>query len=185
MTVKASHQEDLLQQSYAYGASPLTPTSRTSPLKTFLFGDFIAHSLASKVHSALFAGIAHPWSYVLFKSSGASLFLPALKSANIIGCAVAMPYKVSLLSAVDAVTDEARTIGAINTVFLRKNPDNDSTRYIGTDTDTFSIRESFLQSFPRILGQCAARPALVIGGGGAAQSAVLEMARREQGLCRE
>jgi quinate dehydrogenase len=163
--------EDTIQASYKYGTSPLTPSSLTTPHETFLIGYPIAHSMAPLLHSTLFKGLNIPWTYKLLESKTSEPFLPSLKSPNVIGCAVTMPYKVSLLPSVDAVTDEARILGAINTVFLRKDAAGE-TRYIGTNTDTIGVRESLVRNFPDILEHSVGKPGLIIGGGGACRSAV-------------
>lgn len=136
-----------------------------------MFGYPIAHSMAPLLHATLFKGVSLPWAYTLLETQDASEFLPALKQQDVIGCAVTMPYKVSMMSAVDEVTDEGRIIGAINTVFLRKAADG-SIRYIGTNTDCIGVREAFLQNFPDIVSKSTGKPGLVIGGGGACRAAI-------------
>lgn len=81
-----------------------------------------------------------------------------------------MPHKVSILQHLDELTDECRDVGACNTIFLRTSPDG-GRRFCGTNTDVIGVRESFLQnvSDPSVFEH---KPALVIGGGGAARSAV-------------
>ncbi|KAJ5907391.1 NAD(P)-binding protein [Penicillium taxi] len=163
--------EDILAASYKYGAPYVSSVHRSEKLKTFLFGYPIAHSMAPLLHATLFKGLSVPWTYSLKETQDSTEFLPALKQPDIVGCAVTMPYKVSLLPAVDEVTEEGRMVGAINTVFLRRAADG-STRYIGTNTDTIGVRESFLQNCPGVLAQSAGKPALVIGGGGACRAAI-------------
>ncbi|OAL00303.1 NAD-P-binding protein [Phaeosphaeriaceae sp. SRC1lsM3a] len=163
---------DTLQSSYVYGTSIVTEDQRSAPLKTYLFGYPIAHSLAPLLHSTLFKEQNVPWSYTLVESLDRSDFLPKLKASNCIGAAVTMPHKVSFMTECDRVTDEAIAIGAINTIFLRKHKTSHETLFIGTNTDAIGIREAFLQKFPDILSRSQDRPALVIGGGGACRSAV-------------
>ncbi|OCL07636.1 NAD-P-binding protein [Glonium stellatum] len=163
--------EDILQASYAYGSSPLSATSLSEPRQTFLFGYPIAHSMAPTLHATLFEGLKVPWTYRLLETPDTSLFLPALKDPACIGCAITMPHKVALISAVDDITDEGRMIGAINTVFQRKSSSG-KLRYIGTNTDCVGVREAFLQNFPDILLESQGAPGLVIGGGGACRSAI-------------
>jgi quinate dehydrogenase len=163
--------EDTLEASFKFGSSFLTPRSRSEPLRTFLFGYPIAHSLAPLLHSTLFQGVSLPWTYTLHETQDASKFLPALRQPSVVGCAVTMPYKVAMMSSVDGVTEEGRMIGAINTVFLRKARDG-STRYIGTNTDCVGVCEAFLQNFPDLPRRAHGRPALVIGGGGACRAAI-------------
>jgi quinate dehydrogenase len=82
-----------------------------------------------------------------------------------------MPHKVTLVSAVDHVTEEGRLIGAINTVFVRKTASGTRT-YIGTNTDCVGVREAFLQNFPDVRARAEGKAALVIGAGGASRAAV-------------
>ena len=171
MAGQGAYSEDILEASYAYGASPLTPTSLAEHRETFLFGYPITHSMAPILHATLFKGLSIPWSYKLLETADTSLFLPALKAPACIGCAVTMPHKVALVSAVDAITEEARVIGAINTVFQRKSPSGEI-RCIGTNTDCVGVREALLQNFPEILLASQGAAGLVIGGGGACRSAI-------------
>lgn len=167
--------EDILAASFKYGASSLTENSRAQPLRTFLFGYPISKSLAPLLHATLFKSVDLPWTYELHETQDASEFLPSLKEDDIVGCAVTMPYKLAMISAVDEVTEEGRMIGAINTVFLRKDPKTHSTRYIGTNTDCVGVREAFLQNYPNILERSRGKPALLIGGGGASRAAIYSL----------
>lgn len=90
-----------------------------------------------------------------------------------------MPHKVAILNHLDELTPECRAVGACNTMYVRDEPDSSSPTgfkrvYCGTNTDVIGVRDSFLQTIPE--DQHAAvfrnRPGLVIGGGGAARSAV-------------
>jgi quinate dehydrogenase len=177
-TKKASDgQDELLSSSYQYGSSPLSPTSLNTPHRTFLIGNPISHSLAPLLHNTLFSSLNIPWNYSLLESPTSAPFHDALHQPDVIGCAVTMPYKVELSTAVDHLTPEARTLGAINTVFLRKDAASGKTVYVGTNTDTFGIRESFLRNIPNVLEQSKGKPGLIIGGGGAARSAVYALWR--------
>jgi quinate dehydrogenase len=80
-----------------------------------------------------------------------------------------MPHKVAILKHLDGLTDEGKDVGAVNTLFIRE--DSTGKRlFMGTNTDVIGIRESFLRNAKPESFQN--RPALVIGGGGAARSAV-------------
>lgn len=95
-----------------------------------------------------------------------------------------MPHKVAILKHLDELTPECRAVGACNTLYVRDEPDASSptgTRrlFCGTNTDVVGVRESFLQNVPNATASddnnnhvFRHRPALVIGGGGAARSAV-------------
>ncbi|KAI0011832.1 NAD(P)-binding protein [Xylariaceae sp. FL0662B] len=162
---------DILKSSYQYGTSALDQSSRSRPLRTFLFGYPLHNSLAPLLHTKTFEGLSIPWTYSPMETQDPSRFIPSLKAPDVIGCAVTMPYKVSMMSVVDEVTAEGKVIGAINTVFIRRAHDG-SPRYIGTNTDCIGVRESFLQNFTEVLENSTGKPGLVIGGGGACRSAI-------------
>ena len=174
--------EDILATSFRYGTSYIkSQTGREKP-RVFLFGHPIAHSMAPLLHSTFFKGTSVSPTYDLLETKDTSKFLPALKEPGTIGCAITMPHKTTLISTLDDVTEEGSTIGAINTVFLRKASDG-TTRYIGTNTDAIGIREAFLQNYPGILERAAGKPGLVIGAGGACRAAIYTL-RKWMGVSR-
>lgn len=81
-----------------------------------------------------------------------------------------MPHKVAILKHLDGLTPEGRDVGAVNTLFIREDPATGKRLFMGTNTDVIGIRESFFRNAAPESFQN--RPALVIGGGGAARSAV-------------
>ena len=85
------------------------------------------------------------------------------------GSGVTMPHKLAIISELDDLTPEARAVGACNTVFWRNS------QLIGTNTDIVGVRESFYQNVSRDVFE--GRPGLVLGGGGAARSAVYALVK--------
>ncbi|KAL9087871.1 MAG: hypothetical protein Q9165_006433 [Trypethelium subeluteriae] len=83
-----------------------------------------------------------------------------------------MPHKVSIVSHLDALEPAATAVGACNTIFVRKDLKTGHRRLIGTNTDVVGIRDAFYQNILNPEEVFQGRPALVIGGGGAARSAV-------------
>src|ERR1700761_8132388 len=90
-----------------------------------------------------------------------------------------MPHKVAILKHLDELTPEGLDVGACNTVMIQKNPDG-SRKYVGTNTDVTGIRESFYQNVKNPERVFHNRPGMVIGGGGAARSAVYTLRRMMQ-----
>lgn len=97
-----------------------------------------------------------------------------------------MPHKVAIIPHLDELTPECRAVGACNTMYVRDEPDASSPTgfrriFCGTNTDVIGVRESFLQNIPPSEHDSVFRnrPGLVIGGGGAARSAVYAL---RQGL---
>jgi quinate dehydrogenase len=83
-----------------------------------------------------------------------------------------MPHKVAICKHLDALTDIGRDVGACNTIFTRTNPDTNCREYVGTNTDVVGIRDAFYENISDPDACFHGRPAMVVGGGGAARSAV-------------
>ncbi|OAK97699.1 hypothetical protein IQ06DRAFT_280332 [Phaeosphaeriaceae sp. SRC1lsM3a] len=135
----------------------------------YLFGHPIAHSMSPLLHQTVYDNLGLNWSQIPFDSTDMSLFLNLIKDPSFYGASVTMPHKVAILKHLDALTPEGRDVGAVNTLFIRQDASG-KRLFMGTNTDVIGIRESFLRNAaPETFED---RPALVIGGGGAARSAV-------------
>lgn len=82
-----------------------------------------------------------------------------------------MPNKVPILPYLDEMTEECRDVGACNTLFLRHG-EGGRRLLCGANTDVIGIRDSFYYNVETPDDVFHRRPALVIGGGGAARSAI-------------
>ena len=73
----------------------------------------------------------------------------------------------------DFLTDEGRSVGACNTVFIRED-ENGNRLLCGTNTDTVGVRDAFYNNLTTDWEDAFfhGRPGLVLGGGGAARSAI-------------
>jgi quinate dehydrogenase len=87
-----------------------------------------------------------------------------------------MPNKVAFLDLLDELSEEATAIGAVNTSFVRLDK-HGNRRHVGTNTDCIGIREAILNQAPLASKAAQGRPVLVIGGGGAARSAIYSLWR--------
>ena len=79
-----------------------------------------------------------------------------------------MPNKVAIMDHLDEMTEECREVGACNTLFLKEQ--NGKRLFCGANTDVIGVREAFYQNVADHVFHD--KPAMVIGGGGAARSAV-------------
>lgn len=82
----------------------------------------------------------------------------ARNSANFVGFNVTMPYKSDIIGDLDRVSQEARAIGAVNTVVKRDR------ELVGENTDWMGFRDTLLH-------ESGFGTALVLGAGGAAAAA--------------
>lgn len=124
------------------------------------------------LHQTVYDGLGLKWSQFPLDSLDMDLFLRLRENPNFYGASVTMPHKVAILSHLDGLTPEGAAVGAVNTLFLREDPETGKRLFMGTNTDCIGIRESFYQNISSPAEVFEGRPGLVIGGGGAARSAV-------------
>lgn len=141
----------------------------------YLVGYPIAHSKSPSMHHAIYTTLGKPWGQVLCETTDLEGFLRYLKSdPKCMGSGVTMPYKVAVIPHLDELTDEGRSIGAVNTIVLKAGP-NGSRIYCGTNTDCLGIRDAF---FTNVRGSpYRGKPGLVVGGGGTCRAAVYALQR--------
>ena len=94
-------------------------------------------------------------------------WIDRMRTGVLHGLNVTVPHKVRILPLLDALTEEARAIGAVNTLFL------DAGRVLGDNTDA----PGFLADLD---SQLAPSPgyALILGAGGAARAVAFALSRR-------
>lgn len=124
-------------------------------MKYGLIGEKLGHSFSKEVHAAL-----ADYEYELLEIPADDLASFMLKR-EFKGINVTIPYKESVIPFLDEISDEAREIGAVNTVVNRDG------RLYGYNTDFFGMRALFLT-----LGVTAkARKVAILGSGGTAKTA--------------
>ncbi len=128
-------------------------------------GNPISHSLSPTMHNAGFEAFGMNAVYVPLEARDADDFVHFAKAMRFQGVSITAPFKVSLMSHVDAVETLARRVGAINTIVVR-----DAT-WIGTNTDV----EGFLAPLSQRMSLRGARVS-VLGAGGAARAVAVALA---------
>jgi shikimate dehydrogenase len=130
----------------------------------YLLGHPVAHSLSPAMHNAAFAALGLPHRYEARDVEPHRLAdtVEALRGPDVLGANITIPHKEAVLRLVDELADEARRIGAVNTVVRR------SSRLVGDNTDG--------QGFARALAAAgvdvAGKDVMVLGAGGAARACV-------------
>lgn len=127
----------------------------------------IGHSLSPRIHGYWLAQYDVDGAYVPLpvRPERVASALAALVVLGFRGTNVTIPYKEVVIPGLDAVSDTARAIGAVNTVVVQ-----DDGRLYGTNTDAYGFMEALRQGAPH--WHAAAGPALVLGAGGAARAVV-------------
>jgi shikimate dehydrogenase len=135
-----------------------------------IIGDPVAHSLSPTIHNAAFDASSLDWVYVAFPvpaGAGAEA-VRAMRMLGLGGLSVTMPHKVDAAAACDELSDDARTLGSVNTIVPLVSG---GLRGESTDGDGF-LRALAAEDF-----QPDGRSCLVLGAGGAARAIVLALGR--------
>jgi shikimate dehydrogenase len=138
-----------------------------------LIGGNILQSLSPALHEDAFAALNTVGHYHLMDVDvlpGRTLpdLLAAARTAGFAGLNVTFPFKEAVIPLLDAVSDEARQIGAVNTVVI-----DPSGRTTGHNTDRSGFRNAFIEAF----GSDAVRgkDVLQLGAGGAGRAVAFAM----------
>lgn len=134
-----------------------------------VFGDPVAHTLSPPMHQAAFKELGLNWVYVPFHVRPTQLkqAVDGVRAMGLQGVNVTVPHKVHVMRYVDEVDEEARLIGAVNTIV------NDDGRLIGYNTDGRGfVRSLELEGF-----DLHEKKVLLLGAGGAALAIASAVAR--------
>jgi len=137
-------------------------------VKTFgLIGNPLEHSFSKKYFTEKFKkdGIKD-CSYELFPLEDASELIELVQAdKTLCGLNVTVPFKRDVLELLDETEEEAKTIGAVNTIRIQRNTDNDKPRLIGYNTDVHGFKTSLLPLLKKKHSN-----ALVLGTGGSSKA---------------
>ncbi len=139
-----------------------------------LIGHPVAHSKSPAMQNAAFAHVGlSDWRYVLWDTPLEALparIREVSERAEVAGCNVTIPHKQSVMPYLNVVSEHARAIGAVNTIFKRD-------RYLlGENTDwTGFLADLAFHGVP--VGP--ETQALVLGAGGSARAVVYALASQE------
>lgn len=148
------------------------PTSATGLLA--VLGDPVRHSLSPTMHNAALAHAGIDAAYLALPTPPSALgsVVAGLAATGALGVNVTVPHKVAVVDHCDALTDEARLIGAVNTLVL------DDGRVTGDNTDASGLARALVE-------EAGLRPGarwVLLGTGGAARAAAVAAARLEADL---
>ncbi|KAM5347674.1 hypothetical protein ACJ41O_007498 [Fusarium nematophilum] len=136
----------------------------------YLFGKKLTNSLSPFLHNVIYQELGLRWGQVRLDSADIPSFLKLAQHPDFYGASVTMPNKVAIIPYLDELTEECRDVGACNTLFLRERAGRRV--FCGANTDVIGIRDSFYQNVAEPDRVFHDKPALVVGGGGAARSAI-------------
>lgn len=135
------------------------------PIRLGVLGDPVAHSLSPRMQKAALAACALPFRYARFRIAPNELAeaLALLRQLDFVGLNLTMPHKIAALALVDEVDEQARRIGAINTIAFRNG------KSLGWNTDAPGLARAVREAFSVDLRDLRV---LLLGAGGGAGRAV-------------
>ena len=127
-----------------------------------LIGHPVGHSMSPIMHNAMFKALHLNYHYVAFDVQPTNLkeAIAGIRALQIKGLNVTIPHKVAILPFLDEISEEAKVIGAINTVH------NVEGRLIGYNTDGDGYIQSLLEETGASLKH---KKIVLLGAGGAAK----------------
>ncbi|MDO3409084.1 shikimate dehydrogenase [Saccharibacillus sp. CPCC 101409] len=143
--------------------------TQSQELRLGVIGDPIAHSKSPVMHAAALRARDMAGEYIALHVTPDRLeeTIGAVRRQGYRGINVTIPHKENVMAYLDELSDEARRIGAVNTIV------NDGGRLIGRNTDGIGyVRSLKEEAAARLEG----RRIVVIGAGGAARGIVHALA---------
>jgi shikimate dehydrogenase len=126
-----------------------------------LFGNPVGHSLSPLMHNAAFGALGFRALYEAHCVENLDLSVRLIREKRLAGVSVTLPVKGAVMAFLDEADDDARAIGAVNTI------QNEGGRLRGLNTDWRGLTAAMQEHFP-LKGKTIA----VLGAGGAARAAV-------------
>jgi shikimate dehydrogenase len=134
--------------------------------RVYLIGHPLAHSLSPAMHNAAFAALRLPHRYESLDVAADELAaaVERVRREDVIGANVTIPYKEAVTRLLDSIDDEARRVGAVNTILRRGSV------LSGANTDVYGFAMT-------VRGVLERRRVLVLGAGGASRACVYALLR--------
>lgn len=141
-----------------------TPSITAHTRLVVLLGDPVGHSRSPELHNAAFATAGLDYAYLACRVAASDLpaAVAGLRALGIAGANVTIPHKEAIVPLLDHLADEARGVGAVNTVVA------DGGRLTGHNTDVGGFLDGLRGHEDRVRGE----EMLVWGAGGAARAVV-------------
>ncbi len=147
----------------------MKPSLDKATVLTGLFGYPVGHSVSPSIHNSAFSEAGLDWIYLAFsvKPEDLAAAFTGFQSLGGRGLNITIPHKQEVMCLLDEVSEEARLIGAVNTVSFRAG------RALGYNTDG--------PGFIRALSEernfsLAGKRVCLVGAGGAGRAVAVQAA---------
>jgi len=138
-----------------------------------LLGWPVAHSRSPAMHTAAAAHLGLPLRYRTLAVHPDDVLdvVAELGRRGVRGANVTVPHKLAVITACDVLSEEARLVGAVNT--LTWDGDAGDVRLEGHNTDAAGLERALAED----VGDLSGRRVLLVGTGGAARAAAVALTR--------
>lgn len=145
----------------------------------YLFGKPISQSRSPAMHNALFKATGLPHNYGGLETDTAAEVENVIRSKDFGGASVTIPLKLDIIPYIDEVTNDARIIGAVNTIILdtsRVSTKHEGPYLVGRNTDWQGMKLVLENAGAQAQGKLyQPQSGLVVGGGGTARAAIFAL----------
>lgn len=133
-----------------------------------LLGYPLKHSRSPHMHNTAFEKLGLDYVYMAFEVQDGLIKegLDAMKILNAKGCNVTMPHKQKVVELLDEVSEDAKIIGSVNTVY------NDNGKLVGYNTDGRGFVKALKEEGVDFQG----KKIVMVGSGGAARAVAIQLA---------
>lgn len=143
--------------------------------KFYICGSPISHSMSPTLHNAGFQAQGYPHVYSRMEYAEVEQpLLDAYRAPDFGGASVTMPLKLKIIPFLDSVSDDAKLLGAVNTV-IPSDDENGKRRLHGENTDWQAIHEAAKVNLDSSVLLSKDLTVLVIGAGGTCRAAIFAM----------
>ena len=129
----------------------------------------VEHTISPVMHNAVFDAVGLNWRYVplAVRPERVGEAVRGLRALGFAGCNVTVPHKRMVMDHLDEITNQARAIGAVNTIVIEEQG-----RMVGHNTDA----AGFLRALEEGGFQPEGRRAVIMGAGGASRAVAYALA---------
>ncbi len=129
------------------------------------------HSRTPYLFNTIFERYGIPAHCTYLEKETAGDVADTVRSCGLRAVSVTIPFKEEIIPYLDEINEDARAIGAVNTVFNTGNMSNTGGaggRLLGSNTDWYGVMKPLVESGVKV----KSKKAVVIGAGGASRAAV-------------
>ncbi len=136
---------------------------------SYVIGNPVKHSRSPQIHQYWLKHYGLDGSYELAELAPDQLagFIEKLRHNENAGANVTLPYKSDVIGFLDDIDEDARSVGAVNTIYKR------SEKLLGTNTDIYGFLTHLSLSAPDWLKNT--KNVVILGAGGAARAILSAM----------